>query len=56
MRSDIVPGAVPSGHELSEHRGKHRTPPELREGDPLALGSPLRFLCKGTGGQHEVLP
>jgi hypothetical protein len=37
MRSDIVPGAVSSGHELSDHRGKHRTPPELREVNLLAL-------------------
>ena len=25
------------GHELSGHRGKHRTLPELQEGDPLVL-------------------
>ena len=37
MRSDIVPRAVFPDHELSDHGGKHRTLPELQEGDPLVL-------------------
>ena len=37
MRSYIVPGAVFPDHELSDHRGKHRTFPELQEGNPLVL-------------------
>ena len=37
MHSHIVPGAVFPDHELSDHRGKHRTLPELQEGDPLVL-------------------
>ena len=37
MRPGIVPGAVFPDHELSNHRGNHRTLPELQEGDPLVL-------------------
>ena len=37
MRYHIVPGAVFPNHELSDHRGKHRTLPELQEGDPPVL-------------------
>jgi hypothetical protein len=37
MHSHIVPGAVFPDHELLDHRGKHRTLPELQEGDPPVL-------------------
>jgi hypothetical protein len=37
MRPDIVPGVVFPDYGLSDRRGKHRTLPELRGGDPLVL-------------------
>lgn len=42
MMADIVPGAVFSEHELSDHRGTHGTLSELQRGDPSHVA---RIIC-----------
>jgi len=55
VRTDIVPGAVISDYELSDHRGKHRTLSELQQGDPLVLVLSRGGFCPKDRRQHEGL-
>ena len=51
----MVPGAVISDYELSDHRGKRRRLSELQGGDPLVLLLSRGGFCPKERRQHEGL-
>src|SRR5262249_26343731 len=55
MRADIVPGAVFTDYELSDHTGKHRKLSELQEHDPMILVLARGGFCPKDRRQHEGL-
>ena len=55
MRPDIVPGAVFSDYELSDHRGKRRKLSELQQHDPMILVLSRGAYCPKDRRQHEGL-
>jgi peroxiredoxin len=55
MRSDIVPGAVFSDYELSDHTGKHRKLSELQGPNPMVLVLSRGAFCPKDRRQAEGL-
>jgi len=55
MRPDIVPGAVFSDFELSDHTAKRRTLSELQGQDPMVLVLSRGGFCPKDRRQHEGL-
>jgi len=55
MRPDIVPGAVLSDYELSDHHGRRRKLSELQGPDPLVLVLSRGSFCPKDRRQHEGL-
>ena len=55
MRDDIVPGAVLSDYELSDHSAKRRKLSELQGPDPMVLVLSRGGFCPKERRQHEGL-
>lgn len=55
MRSDIVPGAIFPGYELSDHTAKRRKLSELQGQDPMVLILSRGAYCPKDRRQHEGL-
>jgi hypothetical protein len=55
MRSDIVPGAIFPGYELSDHTAKRRKLSELQGQDPMVLILSRGGYCPKDRRQHEGL-
>lgn len=55
MRSDIVPGAIFSDYELSDHTAKRQKLSELQGGDPMILILSRGGFCPKDRRQHEGL-
>ena len=55
MRADIVPGAIFSDYELSDHTGKHRSLSELQGSDPMIVVLSRGGYCPKDRRQSEGL-
>jgi peroxiredoxin len=55
MRSDMVPGAIFPGYELSDHTAKHRKLSELQGQDPMVLVLSRGAFCPKDRRQAEGL-